>query len=77
MSVKIEESMKTALIKKYGHSLDKSENRMVTEVWDLMQKNVSMKLKLPEHFFLTKYKIICIKSKKDTKPFKPLNILEI
>lgn len=44
MSGKIQSSMKDALINKYGVNLDHSENRMVTEVWDLMQKNVSANL---------------------------------
>ncbi|XP_063434051.1 CD151 antigen-like isoform X1 [Mytilus trossulus] len=40
MSGKIQKSMKIALVNKYGVNLDHSENRMVTEVWDLMQKNL-------------------------------------
>jgi hypothetical protein len=35
MSGKVRDSMKTGLIEKYGVEMDNSENRIITEVWDL------------------------------------------
>ena len=46
MSGKIRDSMKSALVNKYGVDIEHSENRMVTEVWDLMQKNVRENVRL-------------------------------
>ena len=52
MSGKVRDSMKTGLIEKYGVEMDNSENRIITEVWDLMQKNVS---KNKFHKFFSKF----------------------